>query len=146
MRINSEPENQHISCTAQAVHLEELPSIPALLVMEADTLSRYYFSVVCIINSGFDSRVNPFRVYVAESMSSSPVIYHSMLSMSAAHLYQQNKDLIRVALEHRTEAIACMRIELSRTDRKSFAEEDRNHRTATLLLGTLLLGMSSVSL
>ncbi|KAH6867346.1 hypothetical protein B0T10DRAFT_572404, partial [Thelonectria olida] len=79
-----------------------------LLKTQSDTLSSYYFSWVCGINSGFDSPSNPLRALVANFMPTHPLISHCMLSMSAAHLYQHEGDVASVALEHRTEAISCL--------------------------------------
>ncbi|KAK5055083.1 hypothetical protein LTR84_012831 [Exophiala bonariae] len=117
--------------------------IPPALETEADLLSNHYFSSVCIINSGFDSPANPFRTYVAELMSGDTIIYHCMLSMSAAHLYQHREVFKQVALNYRTEAISSLRAELSLTDGRRVLEADGHSRLSTLLFGTLLLGMSS---
>lgn len=122
-----------------------LPTIPSLLEAESDMLSEYYFSLICIINSGFDSPSNPFRAYVANALSHDSTIRHCMLSMSAAHLHQQNKDLKHMALAHRTEAISALRTEVSDSNRQALLPKNDGPRASSLLFGTLLLGMSSVS-
>ena len=140
------PINGSGSISTQQRHVQSLTAIPSALHTEADILSTHYFSSVCIINSGFDSPANPFRTYVAELMSIDATIYHCMLSMSAAHLYQHARVFKHVGLKYRTEAIRCLRAKLSHSGGGSIPEIASQSWLTTLLLGTLLLGMSSVSI
>ena len=129
----------------QQSDIDDLSVITPALETETDLLSKHYFSLVCIINSGFDSPANPFRAYVAELMCADTIIYHCMLSMSAAHLYQHDKNFKEVALKYRTEAICCLRAKLTNTSGQKHLEIESHSQLSTLLFGTLLLGMSSVS-
>ncbi|KIW20996.1 hypothetical protein PV08_01575 [Exophiala spinifera] len=113
------------------------------LVTQEDLLSGHYFSSVCVINSGFDSPANPFRAYVAELMCEDPTIYHCMLSMSAAHLYQHDQIFKEVALDYRTKAISSLRTNLSNISNQGDGIIGKQSQLTTLLFGTLLLGMSS---
>ncbi|KAF4294008.1 hypothetical protein KXW65_009343 [Aspergillus fumigatus] len=60
------------------------------------SLLRHYFSVICHINCAFDSEKNPFRVCVSDMMKGCPLIYHCVLSMSAAHLATQVLEIAKM--------------------------------------------------
>jgi hypothetical protein len=111
-------------------------------------LSRHYFSSICRINCCFDSSKNLFRVWVAESMHSCPLLYHCILSMSASHLAaMQQNDLIPVASEHRAEAISRLGTEILSVNRHSSLKPCSSFEgISRALLACILLGMTDVSL
>lgn len=76
-------------------------------------LSSHYFSTICRINCAVDSSSNPFRVWVVDSVSHSPLVYHCILSMSAAHLAEKDNRLKHVASDHRREAVSRLECEMS---------------------------------
>ncbi|KAF4268822.1 hypothetical protein KXV31_006845 [Aspergillus fumigatus] len=71
---------------------------PTLITFEDrnTSLLRHYFSVICHINCAFDSEKNPFRVCVSDMMKGCPLIYHCVLSMSAAHLATQVLEIAKM--------------------------------------------------
>ncbi|CAH0058445.1 unnamed protein product [Clonostachys solani] len=106
-----------------------------------DSLVRYYFSLVCVINSGFDSPQNPFRMVLADMIWTHPLILNCMLSMSAAHLYQRQNVSSTEALQHRTTAISVLSSEISEPSSKN--PSGYESRLIIALLGTILLGTTS---
>lgn len=130
----------------QTALMKESSTLSSMLQSQSDALLNYDFPLVCVINSGFDSPANPFRAYVAKFMSSNPLIYQFMLSMVAAYLYQQHRDLLQVALEHRTEAVSFIQAQTSSDTTEQTVRRNSHGASDILLLGTLLLGMTSVSL
>lgn len=123
----------------------DILDIPSVLENETDMLSRYYFTLVCTITSGFDSEVNPFRTKVADLISSEASIRQCVLSMSAAHLQRHKRGFRHWALEYRTDAITSLQTDLSRHSSHRLVRSERGSLISTLLIGTILLGMSSVS-
>ncbi|RGP60206.1 fungal specific transcription factor domain family protein [Fusarium sporotrichioides] len=107
-----------------------------------NSLSSYYFSLICGITSGFDSPENPFRALVADLMSSYPQVFHSVNAMSAAHLYRRDKKRTAVSLEHRTAAISSLASGIQKLTKEKVAEDSSRTLSATLL-ATFLLGLSS---
>ena len=113
--------------------------------VEDTYISRYYFSTVCLINSCFDSYQNYFRMEVGGMMSTRPLIYHCVLSMSAAHLSAKRSSLVLAALDHRTKAISCLTGEIM----KAKEAKGMNHCLSSdsiveVLLASILLGMTEV--
>lgn len=118
---------------------------------------NHYFSVICRINSCFDSPSNPLRTDILNMLTSSPLIWNCVLSMSAAHLFQNQREKSQIALGYQTEAISCMATEVTRM-RKCSDGESKNRGEdlpenafafgsdgkKELLLGIILLGISSV--
>jgi hypothetical protein len=102
---------------------------------------RHYFSTVCLINSCFDSAQNFFRIEIKDLMSSYALIYHSILSMSAAHLASKKTDKSIHLLRHKTKAISALSEEIKRL---GDVGEPKNGSTEHLLLATIILGMTDV--
>ncbi|OQE26312.1 hypothetical protein PENSTE_c005G03600 [Penicillium steckii] len=97
------------------------------------TLSTHYFSNVCVINSCFDSKSNPFRSVIADLMTSSQFVFHLVMMTSASHLCHKEKEMVSVAWQHRQDAI-------------SYLINGRNLTgtgTFEAVLGSVLLGMTS---
>jgi hypothetical protein len=113
------------------------PSPPTQFETQESILSDYYFSVVCPINSCFDSICNPLRSYVGAIMYTCPLIFQCVMAMAAAHLFQKRTEMVNVVLEHRKAAIYILRSEI----------EMQTSRTTKVvsLLGSILLGMTCVS-
>ncbi|KAM5381820.1 hypothetical protein ACJZ2D_002810 [Fusarium nematophilum] len=154
-----------ISTTASQVHagglrdtdvtlkpiLEDLPLLSYTPTEESSVLLNHYFSIICQVNSSFDSLHNPFRSEVSRMILTSPLLFHCVLSMSAAHLYQNNKNKSRVPLEFQTEAISQLSSELSQIDAPKASREcevslgPRENICVKddVLLGIILLGMTS---
>ncbi|RDW86978.1 uncharacterized protein DSM5745_03620 [Aspergillus mulundensis] len=132
---------------------------PNLVYMESTTDKhlRYYFSHVCGILSAYDSPTNPFRSLVKDLIhqGSYPALLKSVLAMSAAHLYQDDKDRIRHSLEPRTQAISSLASQISALDLADDETEvvslhkrgkfgpDSSSSTTALLLSAVNLGMTS---
>ncbi|KAL3444829.1 fungal-specific transcription factor domain-containing protein [Aspergillus insuetus] len=102
----------------------------------SDTLLRYYFSRVCGILSAFDSFLNPFRVLVGNLIQSYPALRYSVLAMSAAHLYQEERDRTKYSLGHRTDAISTVARHISQGTTSDSC-------TTALLLSAIILGLTS---
>lgn len=96
-------------------------------------LSSHYFSVVCMINSCFDSPVNPFRSVIGDLMASSQLVYHVVMTASASHICHQKKDMTSLALRHRGDAVSCLVQNKHITGSRRFEA----------LLSSVLLGMTS---
>lgn len=111
---------------------------PLFKIMPSDqtmVLSDHYFSLICSINSCFDSPYNPFRSYVAGLMLSCPLVFHCVMTMSAAHICRRKKEMADAVLEHRNEAISCLTLEEP-------GKGSRDIKVETIL-GSILLGMTS---
>lgn len=119
------------------------PIFPSLEDQDS-SLFRYYFSLICRINSCFDSDKNLFRVGVGELTKSCPLIHHCILSMSAAHRSCQQGDLATAALDHRTKAISCLRAELIKQNGENDSYSTSSVAKEETLLGSILLGMTEV--
>jgi hypothetical protein len=137
----------------------DTPPPPLLLAPDEQSsiLLHHYFSLVCRISSCFDSMYNPFRSEVSGMMVQSPLIFYCVLSMSAAHLYQHEADGASVSLGFQTEAISSLSSDLATLDLESpsprapeVTGEKGSLQNALvkdeLLFGTILLGMTSVSI
>ncbi|KAL2801861.1 fungal-specific transcription factor domain-containing protein [Aspergillus granulosus] len=136
------PELQHPASMTGSPSLE--PPMPLYLEEEEDTgIFRHYFIRVCRINSCFDSHMNFLRIEVGNMMASCPLIYHCVLSMSAAHLATQKPSMITAALNHRAKATSCLKSEVMRIDEgRQLNSRALGHNPAEALLGSILLGMT----
>ncbi|KAL4415367.1 hypothetical protein CABS03_02574 [Colletotrichum abscissum] len=121
---------------------------------EVSALLHYYFSTVCHVLSSFDSLHNPFRSEVPRLFSQSPLLLYCVLSMSAAHLYQNEESKIAVPLELQTKAISYLAGQLPTPPPIDGLEVSIRHESTVgrfvgsniqddVLLGTVLLGMTS---
>lgn len=127
----------------ELIHEINPPSHSLLAInSREDYLISYYFSLICVINSGFDSPQNPFRMVVADMIWTHPLILNCMLSMSAAHLYQRQNVPSTEALQHRTTAISVLSSEISEPSSKN--QFGSGSHLMIALLGTILLGTTSV--
>lgn len=97
----------HGSLDESAVELVEESTIhlPDQIYEVKDRLIQAYFSTVCPIFSTFDSPRNPFRSFIHERWQSSPVLYYTMLSMSAAKLGRVNQGFKVSGLKYQVEAL-----------------------------------------
>jgi hypothetical protein len=107
-------------------------------------LVSHYFTSVCVINSCYDSVINPFRTEIQTLMSSSRLIYYCVLSMSAAHLVRNNRRWSPRSLEYLTEALSALAKEVAqviagRTTPSAAAEQNVDQ----VLLGVIILGMTT---
>ncbi|KAF9894562.1 hypothetical protein FE257_006447 [Aspergillus nanangensis] len=121
------------------------PSHPLLSSLEDDdtTITRHYFTQVCYINSCFDSYQNTFRVVLGSMMNSSPLLYHCVLSMSAAHMAMHQGDKVTVARGHRTKATSCLTEAVMKLKQgKCLSGRQRDGIHAEALLGSIILGMT----
>ncbi|KAI8716454.1 hypothetical protein NCS52_00939300 [Fusarium sp. LHS14.1] len=120
---------------------------------EDSILLSHYFSFVCEVASSFDSSVNPFRSRVTKMMDASPLLFTCVMSISAAHLYQNQGESSSIPLSFQTEAISKISEELAKISTHapphppgilalakpsaaSLVKDD-------ILLGIILLGMTS---
>ncbi|PYI06805.1 hypothetical protein BO78DRAFT_314519 [Aspergillus sclerotiicarbonarius CBS 121057] len=131
---------------AEWAHFSLPLSLPPPLEDQESGISRHYFVQVCRVNSCFDSEVNFFRVEVGSLMISSPLIYHCVLSMSAAHLATLKGDLVTTALDHRARALSCLKSEIMRLKDGNEGNRLATNKTSEALLGSVLLGMTDASM
>lgn len=117
-------------------------TMPLPLEDDDTGITRHYFFTVCPINSCFDSTQNFFRIEIKDLMSSYAFIYHSILSMSAAHLASKRTDKSILHLRYKTKAISSLSDEIRRL---GDVKEPKNGSTEKLLLATIILGMTDVS-
>jgi hypothetical protein len=134
------------STTGQLMDWPDLYLPLTLSLEDEDTeITKHYFSSVCRIQSCIDSSNNFFREEIGSMMASSPLIYHCVLSMSAAHVANIRGNLRTTALDHRTKAITCLKVGIMKMkkekDLRSCSSVD--HSTEALL-GSILLGMTDV--
>ncbi|CBF84666.1 Zn(II)2Cys6 transcription factor [Aspergillus nidulans FGSC A4] len=114
-------------------------SLPLPLEDQDARISRHYFFKVCRINPCFDSGANPMRVQIHDQMAFSGLIYHCVVSMSAAH----EGSIDSTALTYRSKAVTCLKSELTRL--KGGTDSERPLGSTDLssaLLGCILLGMT----
>jgi hypothetical protein len=126
------------------INLVHWTDIPFQLALEdqATRISRHYFVHVCRINSCFDSDTSPMRVEIGAQMASSPLIYHCVLSMAAAHQGGSQP----TALDYRTKAICYLKSELANLKKERDTVQPLSSTNFySVLLGCILLGMSDVS-
>ncbi|KAL1860836.1 hypothetical protein Plec18170_001350 [Paecilomyces lecythidis] len=102
---------------------------------QTTSLAKHYFSLICPINSCFDSPCNPFRSYIGELMLTCPLVFHCVMTMSAAHIGRREKSMAEVAIQHRDEAIAYLLPEISQNRSGNVKIE--------AILGSILLGVTS---
>lgn len=127
---------------------------------QSSVLLDHYFSLTCRITSCFDSLYNPFRSEVSRMIVDSPLVFNCVMSMSAAHLYQndQGNGSGAIPLGFQTEAISLLSIELAKI--AGMEVESQGSEVVELgavvprqtslvrddvLLGIILLGMTSAS-
>lgn len=103
-------------------------------------LLQYYLTTVCDINSCFDSVKNPFRTELINQIFDSPLLYHSILSMSAAHMAGRKLEILPKAVEHQSNAIQNLRGAVSQT----LSARSKGDFVEQALLASIILGMTSV--
>jgi hypothetical protein len=136
---DDEPRHPSDDFLLEWLHFRSVVPMP---IEDDDTgIIRHYFSTVCLVNSCFDSAQNFFRLEIKDLMSSYPPIYHSILSMSAAHLAPKRTDTHILLFGHKTKAISSLSEGIMRLG--NFGES-KNGDTAQLLLATVILGMTDV--
>jgi hypothetical protein len=111
-------------------------TLPKTLNHEGSMLVEHYFKDVCGIYSSYDSTLNPFRMSVAGSWSSTASIYYAIQSMAAAHLSNTYPSMEPVGIKMTGLANAALREELI-----LYQSGQKNSNCA--LLVTLLLGLSA---
>ena len=139
-----------------------VPDTVPLLTDDETELLRYYFTVVCDINSCFDSMQNPFRSNILNLLPGCAVLYHSILSMSAAHLYGWKLSTAPKAVEHQSQALKSLKMEVYELERKEKsyatltssrssmevpalqASQAPSNAVGNILFASIILGMTSV--
>lgn len=131
-----------------------LPLLTVPSLGEEDSLLiSYYFASVCGINSCFVSVKDPLRYDLASAMSESPLIYHTVMSMAAAHLGAMLQTPRIEALEHQARAFSELQTEVKQlskgisccfADSSSSSLSDGFSAQARVLLAIILIGVSSV--
>jgi hypothetical protein len=124
---------------------------------ESSVLLSHYFSLICRINSSFDSENNPFRNQISKLINDSPLMFYCVLSMSAAHLHQYDNNTT-ISFEYQARALSQLSTDLSTTCILPSQPTHQEHESTELsgpsqttlvkdelLLGIILLGMTSVS-
>lgn len=122
--------------------------LPRPLEDETTVIHEYYYSAVCGINSCFDSMQNPFRSTISDLVMKSPLLYETVLSMSAAHLSNTSRNVTHRAIEHQSEAMRLLREKIvappANNTHLAVAASRAEETTTTVLLASILLGMTSV--
>ncbi|PYH64987.1 fungal specific transcription factor domain-containing protein [Aspergillus vadensis CBS 113365] len=114
-------------------------------------LRAYYFSDTCRILSAYDSPTNPLREWVARLSTEHPLIDACVLSISAAHLSQQQREMSKLAASHYTAALSKLAAEFYALDKQSPSDSHdkallsrKNTRSTTVLLfGITMIGKTS---
>ena len=119
-------------------------SIPQPLEDQGTGILRHYFVQVCRINSCFDSDTNFLRVELGNLMASSPLIYHCVLSMSAAHLAALKSSITPAARDYRTKALSYLQSDIASLKGVSQKRGPVVDRAVEVLLGSVLIGMTDV--
>lgn len=119
-------------------------SIPQPLEDQGTGISRHYFVQVCRINSCFDSDTNFLRVELGNLMASSPLIYHCVLSMSAAHLAVLKSSITPSARDYRAKALSYLQSDIASLRDANQRRGPVLDRAAEALLGSILIGMTDV--
>lgn len=119
-------------------------SIPQPLEDQGTGISRHYFVQVCRINSCFDSDKNCFRVELGNLMASSPLIYHCVLSMSAAHLAALKTSITPAARDYRAKALSYLQSDIESLRDTSQRRGPVVDKATEALLGSVLIGMTDV--
>lgn len=115
-------------------------------------LRAYYFSDTCRILSAYDSPTNPLREWVTRLSTEHPVIDACVLSISAAHLSQQQDEMSKLDASHHTAALPKLAAELDALDKQSPSDSHdkallspkNTAYTTVLLLGLTMIGKTSV--
>lgn len=133
---------------ATTSYLTQILWVPGPFEDETTVIHEYYYSAVCGINSCFDSMQNPFRSTISDLVLKSPLLYETVLSMSAAHLSNGSRNMTHRAIEHQSEAMRLLREKIvappaNSTHLVAAASRDEE-TTTTVLLASILLGMTSV--
>jgi len=150
--------DEEFSLAPDALHDDSLCLTSYTPTLQTSLILDHYFTTVCHFNSSFDSANNPFRSEVARMMADSPLLFGCVLSMSAAHLYQGDKNSSYIPLEFQTEAMSHLSQTLSKLPVSKECEVDDNWPTALvsrekilnvsddLLLSIIFLGMTAVGI
>ncbi|KAK2810164.1 hypothetical protein FQN50_003134 [Emmonsiellopsis sp. PD_5] len=149
------PNHQYQTESKGSLYYSEIANVVPVPVLSSPTafpslasnrqlaILWHYFRSVCVVNSCYDSFINPFRTGVQSLMYSSRLIYSCIMSMSAAHLSHTDPKWALESLEYHAKAISTLRTELAKllsgTSTSTSTDESRDH----VLLGVVLLGTSS---
>ncbi|CRG83783.1 putative transporter ESBP6 [Talaromyces islandicus] len=118
-------------------------SVPRFLEDRSTTLSRNYFTYFCLNSCCFYSPKNSFRAVVADLMLTSPLIYHSVMALSAAYMGHQRNGMMTASLEHKIEAIGYMKSELLMiTEEKPSNQVGPVRVGPEVLISCILLGLT----
>ena len=110
----------------------------------SEKLLKHYFDAACRIMSCYDSKTNPYRTTIPNLQMSSTHIRACMMGMSASHMANFVNEMKVTAMRYQTEAveeIASLLPVQSPHRRSSVGSAS----TYEMLLGTIMLGMTSVS-
>ncbi|RAH54110.1 hypothetical protein BO85DRAFT_404233 [Aspergillus piperis CBS 112811] len=114
-------------------------------------LRAYYFSDTCRILSAYDSPTNLLREWVTRLSTEHPLIDACVLSISAAHLSQQQHEMSKLDASHHTAALSKLAAELDALDKQSPSDSHdkallspkTTASTTVLLLGITMIGKTS---
>lgn len=110
----------------------------------ADKLVAHYFDVICQVMSCFDSQSNPYRTDIPQYLSVSPHIFDCLMTMSAAHMANYINEYTVATLRYQTKAMSSLQDEMARLALNELATVASSQSRYQLLLGTIILGMTSV--
>jgi hypothetical protein len=133
---NSPEEMTQWKSLLRAYYRMAAPSISRCLQNDSTRLVEHYFRHVCVLYSGFDSRLNPFRTVIGKLWDNSSSIFYAIQSMAAAHLANNNASMGVQGLQMQRKAYGCLQQELQLAHVNQQVDDK-------LLLTVLLLGMSS---
>ncbi|KAL4960124.1 Zn(II)2Cys6 transcription factor [Aspergillus stella-maris] len=117
-------------------------SIPAPIEDQETTIKHHYFIQVCRINSCVDSNSNFLRRELSGMMASSVLVYHCVLSMSAAHLAAAKGETRTLASDCRSKALSSFNAEIARLKEQSHVSRAPSLIPSEALMGCILIGMT----
>lgn len=112
----------------------------------AEKLVAHYFDVICQVMSCFDSASNPYRTDIPQSLSISPHIFDCLMTMSAAHMANYVHEYTVATLRYQTKAMSSLQDEMASLALTELATATSSKSRYQLLLGTIIIGMTSVIL
>lgn len=120
--------------------------LPKQLAFSTASLLHHYDSVICRINSCFDSYKNPFRSLLSTACHPSQLIYNCAMNMSAAHLGSLDPGMKVVALDYQTQALSSLKKVVAGNESQSQTQDGFTPEgLQELVVAVIMIGMSSVS-
>lgn len=141
---NADAAERSISPKLDASYLQSIWDSVSDHDDHADKLVAHYFDVICQVMSCFDSASNPYRTDIPQSLSVSPHIFDCLMTMSAAHMANYINEYTVATLRYQTKAMSSLQEEMASLALTELATATTSKTRYQLLLGTIIIGMTSV--